>query len=87
MAETPPFDIGPDGNIITQPLMGYRVTSVMNSVILARLEYTETPDQLKRGERKAIQIVATPQEVLALAEELTKQAKRILAQPVPKEKN
>jgi len=85
--EKVPFDLGPDGNIITCPLTGWVVAPVMNSAILARLQYAETEDQLKTGEYKALQLIVTPQQALELAEILTKQAKQIFGQSVPNEKN
>ena len=67
-------------------LSSIAIAPVANSAILARLEYAETPDQLRTG-GKNLQLVMTPPQALEIAEILTKQANRILAQAVPGNKN
>lgn len=84
--ERPPFDLAPDGNIITHPLLGYSVVPVAGTTILARLEYAETEEQLRTG-GKAVQLVFGPRQALELADILTKQANRILGQATPGAKN
>jgi hypothetical protein len=80
------FDTGPDGNVITQPLLGWTVAQVAGMTVLARLQYAETPADIGT-EGRAVQLVMMPQQALDLAEVLTKQANRILGLPVPDKKN
>jgi hypothetical protein len=80
------FDLDAIGQVILRPMTGYTVAPVAESAILARIEYVETQEQLKTG-GKAIQLVMTPPQALALAEVLTRQANRILGLPIPNTKN
>jgi hypothetical protein len=81
------FDTGPDGNIITRPLIGYRAVPVADTAILARLEYVENEEQLRTGVGQAVQLILTPQQALEVAGVLTKHARYILGQSVPEDKN
>lgn len=80
------FELGPDGNIITCPLLGYTIAPVAETAILARIEYAENLDQVRAG-GMAVQLVMTPPQALEIAAILTKQANHILGQRVPDEKN
>lgn len=81
------FETGPDGNIITHPLMGYVVVPVADTAILARLEYSDHPDQLRAMQGKHVQLILTPPQALEIADVLTRAANRILDQNAPHEKN
>jgi hypothetical protein len=72
------FDLDADGNIKTCPVLGWTTVQAMGMAVLARIEYAETPEQLKTGATQALQIVLTPQQALEIAETLTRQAMNIL---------
>lgn len=78
-----PFNLNEDGNVIIFPLTGWVITTAMESAVLLRLEYAETPAALKMGDLSALQLIANPQQTLDLAISLTKTARRILDAPLP----
>jgi hypothetical protein len=80
------LEIGPDGMIVTRPVLGWTTAPAAGTAVIARIQYAERPEELQTG-GKAIQFVLTPQQALELAEILTTQAQRILGQRPPGKTN
>jgi hypothetical protein len=75
-----PFETDAAGMIITRPVLGWVTCPVEEMAVILLLRYSESPQDIDSGGR-SLQAVLTPQQCLELAEELTKQARRILAAP------
>ncbi len=76
-AKQSPFDLDANGDIITCPFLGWMVGSVADISIIARLTFAETQAELESG-GKSVQLVLTPPQALSLAQELKRQAERIV---------
>lgn len=66
------------GNIITQPVTGWALASVADSVVLLQIRYVQTPEELDKDENRFFQFVLTPPKALELAEALTRQARPLM---------
>jgi hypothetical protein len=76
------LEIGPDGLITTRPVLGWVTAPAMEMSVILRLNYAETPQELQTGGRH-LQVILAPPQCLALADVLTRQARRILDAPRP----
>lgn len=74
------FDKDAEGNVITNPVMGWTTLPVVEMAVLLQIQYAETPERLETGCRR-IQLVLTPLQCLELAQRLTRQARRVFDQP------
>jgi hypothetical protein len=72
------FETDGQGDIILNPVTGWTMAPVAEIAVLLAIEYVPNPDGLETGERRSIQFVLTPPKCLELAEELSRQAKRLL---------
>lgn len=70
----PSLRVGPDGNVVIQPV---------NGVVLLALEYMDHPEQLESGAREQLQATLSPQQAMEIALALTL-ALRKLAEPPEK---
>jgi hypothetical protein len=74
----PTFETDEHGNVILKPVTGYTTSPVAGVAVALAILYVETPEELERDDSKQIQFVLTPQQALAIAEALTRQAKRLM---------
>jgi len=72
------LEVGPNGEVILHPVVGWTTAPIAESAVLLRLLYVSAPDEFASGGR-ALQTVMTPQQALELAATLTKQANHILS--------
>jgi len=72
------LELDEHGNIITKPVTGWTTAVLVGSAVLLAIQYANTPEELESGQSHQIQLVLQPQLCLELAENMTKQAKRIL---------
>jgi hypothetical protein len=79
------IEIGSDGLVRTRPVLGWMTVPVAGMSVILRLNYAETPEELRTGGRH-LQVIMTPQQCLELAEVLTRQARQILDTPAPQMK-
>ena len=73
------FETDDAGMLVTCPLMGWRMAPVADTLVLVRLRYAETPEELGT-EGRALQMILTPSQAQELADELAQTARRILDQ-------
>ncbi len=71
------LEMDEQGMVVTRPVLGWTMVPVAGTAVLLRLQYAETPVELKTGGR-FLQVLLTPQQAQELAEMLTTQAQRIL---------
>lgn len=76
------LEMNNEGIIVTRPLLGWAAASAMNTAVILRLHYAETPEELKTAGR-SVQVVCGPQQTLEIAAALTRHARRILDAPRP----
>jgi hypothetical protein len=81
-AKRGPFDLDDEGNVKSSPLTGWDIVSVAGTALIARLKFADSFEEFQTGGR-AVQLLLTPHVALDLAQELTKQAQRILGQTAP----
>jgi hypothetical protein len=75
-----PFETDAAGMIVTRPILGWATCPVQGMAVILLLRYSENPQDIDSGGR-SLQTVLTPQQCLDLSNELTTQARRILAAP------
>ena len=71
------FTTDDSGNIILNPVVGWRTGSLAGVAVLLQVRYADSPEDIGT-EGKAIQFALNPDKCLELAEALTKQARRLL---------
>ena len=78
-----PFDTDENGNIISNPMTGYHAIPVMGTSILLKLEYATSQNHLtgifqNQQDPESTQLVLTPTQAQALAEQLQKFSDQIV---------
>jgi hypothetical protein len=81
--EMKPLKVDEHGNVILNPVTGWRPAPVGGIVVLLALDYATSQEGLERGEVESIQLVLTHPQCLSLADLLTKEAQRLLASHLP----
>lgn len=71
------FETNTDGNIITQPLIGWTAATWGDIAALLRIEYAESQQALQ-GPHKTVQLVLTAPQCLELSGQLRTLAEKIL---------
>ena len=78
------FETGPDGNITCAPLVEYETASAFGTAILARLGCARSEAEFPpHGKPTNYQIVPTPAQARALAQDLTAAAVKLETQQSP----
>ncbi len=73
------LEINDDGMITPRPVLGWVHGPIGGVIAVLRLNYADSPqDQIAGG--RHLQVTLTPQQALALAEDLTRTANLLLAQ-------
>jgi hypothetical protein len=72
------FELDEHGDVIVNPLIGWKTATVANSAVVLEVQYADCPVGLENG-RNSLQLVLTPLQSLELAEGLTREVRRILA--------
>lgn len=67
------------GNAILLPMTGYEIGTVAGMSLMVVIEYAETREQFKSGERKTLQAILYADQALEFAEELRWRAAMLLA--------
>jgi hypothetical protein len=60
-----------NGDIITNPVIGWTTATLAGMSVFLAIHYVETPLELETEDGKSIQMILTPQQCLELAERLT----------------
>jgi hypothetical protein len=69
------------GNVITQPVMGWRLTLLGGIAFLLSVDYATNPEELETGEGQRVQLVLTADMARELAEALRAAAEKIYQLP------
>jgi hypothetical protein len=77
----PEFELNDQGNVITNPVVGWKIMPAAEVSVFLALRYVESPRELETGGSKQVQLLLMPQMCLELAEALTRVAKRVLENP------
>jgi hypothetical protein len=72
------WDVDAQGNIIWQPIRDFHVAPAADTVVLVRIECSETPPEYS-PKLESVQLGMTPAVALQLAEDLRKTAEHILS--------
>lgn len=68
----PVLEIDSSGNVVTKPIVGWKVLTVAGISVLVAIQYVDTPEELETGGSKQIQLALMPQQCIDLAEALKK---------------
>lgn len=66
-----------NGNVVANPVIGWLITTVKGTTVLAAVEYADSASELQTEGRK-IQFDLTPQQSMQLADALIKMANHVL---------
>ena len=72
------FEVDENGDLILKPLIGWKVAPIVESAVLLAVQYADSAAELETGGR-SLQLALTPLQSLELAEGLTREVRRILA--------
>jgi hypothetical protein len=80
MDPTKSYELDNEGNAKVKPVIGWSIGLAYASVVLLQIEYL--PEDMSEGS-KALLFSLSPQVCLDISEELTKQARLLLQNPLP----
>lgn len=73
-----PWDADTEGNVIWRPIKAFHIAPVAETIVMARIECSPTPQELP-STAAAVQVGMTPRQALQLAEDLRKTAEHVLS--------
>jgi hypothetical protein len=81
------FDLDENGNISVRPLMGFTLAPVQGMFCVARLEYPQTVEDMRTGNRSAVQLTMTAVQLREVAAALLRSADQLESAPLPTSSN
>jgi hypothetical protein len=69
------------GNVITQPVMGWRLTLLGGIALLLSVDYATNPEELETGEGQRVQFALTAEQAQQLGEALKTAAEKVYQLP------